>query len=242
MSGADDDPEKSADADSTSEEDSTAESDATPDDRPAPLSDLAKQLDDGSTPPETDSESAPSDTGDVARNSPMETPADTGRFGPDAPDTDGFDAQDSGEFDADTAEEAPLGNIAEEVQRRRERRERESEAESDLFEEMDVREVDSDELWDVIFGEEEREEAEGRAVGAGGEAEQIGTAPGADDRPEHRIPKAKYCQRCPYLSAPPMVACDHDGTDIVEVSDSEHFVVRGCPFADQQDPNLRTFE
>jgi hypothetical protein len=193
----------------------------------APLGDLAKQLDEGDPGADDPFEGAP-DTPESGR--PVDGRDDTGELST------------PGESDLAGDADAPLGDIAEEVQRRRQRRSEASTDEDDLFEEVDVGEVDSEELWDSILGEDEPEEAEGRAVGAGAEAERVGSAPGADDRPEHRLPKEKYCQRCPYLTAPPTVACGHDGTDIVEVPDSEHFVVRGCPFAEQEDPDLRQFE
>lgn len=125
---------------------------------------------------------------------------------------------------------APLDELARDVRQRRETRRDEG---SELFEEMTVDDVDSEAVWESLL-ETDDAEAEGPAVGAGAEAERVGSPPGADDRPESLLPTAEFCERCPHLSAPPEVACEREGTDIVEVENSEHFRVRGCPFAGRE--------
>lgn len=147
----------------------------------------------------------------------------------------------SGEPDEDLSE-APLDRIASDVRERRQRREREPEA--DLFEEMDVREIDGEQIWDELLSEEEEVEGASeseRAVGAGAEVTEVGTAPG-QQRQAHIVPKDEFCGRCPHLGDPPALTCEHDGTDIVEVTDADHFRVRGCPFADRDEDDLAEFD
>ncbi len=132
-------------------------------------------------------------------------------------------------------ESTPMEEIAADV---RERRQREQDTESDPFEEMAVEEeIDGELLWEDLLSEEEMSEAE-RAVGAGASATEVGP----DTREEHVVEKDQFCGRCPYLSEPPMLACEHDGTEIVEVTDSDHFRVRSCPFAARDDDRLAEFD
>lgn len=134
-------------------------------------------------------------------------------------------------------EEAPLERIAGDVRERRHRRE---EDESAPFEEMDVGAVDGEDVWEDLLSAEDVNEFE-RAVGAGASASEVETA-GLEDRTEHIVPKAHFCGRCPYLGHPPRLACENDGTEIVEVTDSEHFRVRGCPFTDRDESELSEFD
>jgi hypothetical protein len=143
------------------------------------------------------------------------------------------------EDDRETAslddETVPMERIAADV---RERRQREQDTESDPFEEMAVEEeIDGELLWEDLLSEEEMSEAE-RAVGAGASATEVGP----DTREEHVVEKDQFCGRCPYLTEPPMLACEHDGTEIVEVADSDHFRVRNCPFAARDDDQLAEFD
>jgi hypothetical protein len=138
-----------------------------------------------------------------------------------------------------TSEEgAPLEEMAGDVRKRRQRREQEPE--SDPFEEVDIGNVDGEAVWEELLTEEEMSEAE-RAVGAGVSATEVGSA-SAGERIEHIVPKDQFCSRCPYLGDPPGLACEHDGTEIVEVTDSERFRVRGCPFTGQEESDLADFE
>lgn len=132
---------------------------------------------------------------------------------------------------------APLDRIVGDVRERRQRRER---GQSDPFEEMDVEAVAGEGVWEDLLSEEDVGESE-CAVGAGASAVEAGTA-GLDDREEHVVPKAEFCGRCPHLGEPPELACENDGTEIIEVTDSEHFRVRGCPFAGQGEDDLTEFD
>ena len=105
------------------------------------------------------------------------------------------------------------------------------------FEQMSVGEIDEDALWSSLESGGET----GAGTGDPAEApvgvdprsgvESVET-PGSDVR-EHVVPKDTYCQSCPYLDDPPSLACTHEGTDIVEVVDSERFRVRDCPMVDE---------
>lgn len=57
--------------------------------------------------------------------------------------------------------------------------------------------------------------------------------PGADDeapaRDEVIVPKRRYCEGCQYFTEPPETACEHPGTDILELVDTDHFLVADCP-------------
>lgn len=138
-------------------------------------------------------------------------------------------------------EHAPLDELSREVRERREQRE--AEPDEELFEEVDVGEVDVESVWESLVSEPEEEgiQAEGKAIGAGADAEQVSEG-GPARPPEHVLPKAEFCERCPYLSDPPELACEHEGTEIVEVTDAEHFRVRGCPFAAEEEPSFEQIE
>lgn len=55
---------------------------------------------------------------------------------------------------------------------------------------------------------------------------------------EHVVDKRQYCQQCPHLADPPELDCTHEGTEIVEVTDAEHFRVRACPVIGEDGPNF----
>ncbi|WP_435062540.1 hypothetical protein [Halobaculum sp. EA56] len=165
--------------------------------------------------------------GDAAERDPEADPAAADPTG-EQPDGDLAAGGDEGD--------APLGDLAREVARRRRRADDEPDPDADLFEEVDVGDLDEDELWASLSGEG----SEAGAVAAGVAGADAATAAAStaadavdddvgDTRPEHVLDKREYCQRCPYLSAPPAVECGHEGTDIVELVDAGHFRVRGCP-------------
>jgi len=182
----------------------------------------------------------------------------TGRGADPAPEA-GEPARDAGRTAGESGEgavadpgddgDAPMADLAREVRERRQRRERDDS--TDLFESVDVGELDSEDVWeslastDADSAEEKREagsgsEAEARSastagtgVGVGATAERVS---GSGGRPEFVVPKSDYCEQCAYLSAPPDLECSYEGSTIVAVEDSERFRVRGCPFVDR-DPD-----
>jgi hypothetical protein len=174
----------------------------------------------------------------------------------------------------DAGEDAPLGDLADRVRRRRADREDDpfaaledagerdgddpdpatapgaepaETADEDPFESVAVDEIDTDELWASLESEGEgaaagagaddgSAAAEQPEVGSGGAAERVERDDPEARRVDHLVPKAAYCQRCRHLAAPPEVRCTHEGTEIVEVADADHFRVRGCPMVDEDGP------
>lgn len=101
---------------------------------------------------------------------------------------------------------------------------------SDLLSEMDRAEAESQQEpgvdWEDLADEEGFEQPR---TDSGAEA----VDPEAD---EHIVDKQEYCQRCEYLGEPPALRCTNEGTEIVEVVDSEHFRVRSCPMVSEDGP------
>jgi hypothetical protein len=114
--------------------------------------------------------------------------------------------------------EAPLSELAEDT-------ESSTAAErSELFEEVDVGDVDAEEVWDAVV----EEDAAPEELLDEGEAAQLGAVQtGAPD--EHVINKRQYCQSCEYFDEPPDVGCTHEGTRILEMPENDCFRVRDCP-------------
>lgn len=138
----------------------------------------------------------------------------------------GGDGSDGSDADGDAErtnpdQSTPFDDLAREVKARRQRRD--ADPDDDLFEHVDVDDVDDDDLWEVF------DETDGPALGSATVEEVAGAAAEHDARPEHVVNKREYCQQCPFFSAPPAVECGHDGTNIVAVVDAERFRVRGCP-------------
>jgi len=135
------------------------------------------------------------------------------------------DAAESGEVDPD----APLSELAAEASES-------SEAErSELFEEVDVGGVDSEAVWDAVV-----EEGNPPEEILGEPAEEPTTPEPTGVQDEHVIDKREYCQRCEFFTQPPTVACTNDGTQIVELVDSDSFRVRNCPKVQGDSDDLRS--
>lgn len=160
----------------------------------------------------------------------------TGADDSDVPEMDALSSDEPAEFESSPEDDAPLGEIAGDVRKRRQQRD--ADDDEDPFEEMDIGgELDGEEIWENLVSDESMSETE-RAVGAGVSVTEVG----AEDRDEYVIPKDQFCGRCPYLSDPPMLTCEHDGTEIIEVTNSENFRVRNCPFADRDEEELAELE
>jgi hypothetical protein len=148
-----------------------------------------------------------------------DTPTDGDGDGLSTPDPDGDDSA------------APLDDLAREVRSRRsasdsEATESDTDALDDPFEPVEVDEVDDEAVWESFAEGETEPEAQ---VGVGAEAER------ATEPDEHVVPKRSFCQRCPHFTAPPEMACTHEGTTIVEAVDTDRFLVRNCPVVDDDD-------
>lgn len=152
---------------------------------------------------------------------PSERPGDDG----DA--SEGGQTADTGDEPADTGDDrVPLSDLADRISERGDRAEGDAAERDELFEEVRVSELDDEDVWTSLVGDES---PDGDAVGTGAEAEPVeGSAGGVD----HVVPKAEFCQRCAYFGDPPTLECTHEGTAIVDVPDADHFRVRNCPMVD----------
>lgn len=84
--------------------------------------------------------------------------------------------------------------------------------ESDVFEQMDVGELDPDEVWASIA-----------------EAEEEGSVNEEKERIYAEVSKHSYCEQCEFFSDPPDVRCSHEGTEILEFLDQTTVRVVDCP-------------
>lgn len=112
--------------------------------------------------------------------------------------------------EGDRDRSGPLGDLADDLDRRRSEREP---VDDELFEEESTPEIDPETVWEQV----QRDEPE--AV----------DADDPDNRVERVIDTGSYCEQCEYFSAPPDVHCTHEGTEIVEMVDIDHFRVLDCP-------------
>lgn len=109
---------------------------------------------------------------------------------------------------------------------------------SELFEEVDVSDIDGEVVWDaVVEGEADPAELLGEEATV---EEEPAVEPG-EMADEHVVDKREYCQRCEYFSAPPNATCSNEGTEIVELVDSDHFRVQDCPKVAVDDDALSGF-
>ncbi|AFK20326.1 hypothetical protein E6P09_13535 [Haloferax mediterranei ATCC 33500] len=141
------------------------------------------------------------------------------------------DAERSDRADADEQpQSAPLSDLAGRVAERRGRSRVSNEPDdvAELFESVEVDELDDEDVWTALVeGGDETE-----SVGLGAEAEAVDDA---DGLPDHIVAKKEFCQRCEHFGAPPKLACTHEGTAIIEVVDSDHFRVRNCPIVEDDE-------
>lgn len=93
----------------------------------------------------------------------------------------------------------------------------------DLFEEMDVADVDADRVWESVLDDEDGASIDPSA----GETGETDDAVDADEG--QIVRKRDHCESCEFFTAPPEVACTDEDGEIVEVVDSERFRVRNCP-------------
>ncbi|WP_411966904.1 hypothetical protein [Haloferax sp. YSSS75] len=131
----------------------------------------------------------------------------------------------------DTADERgdqmPLSDLADRVAERRVRPSSDTEDGEELFEEMQVAELDSEAVWTALIEDDANVDEE---VGVGADAEPVEVT---DSFSDYVVPKAEFCQRCDHFGDPPTLSCTHEGTTIVEVVDGEHFRVRNCPMVEE---------
>lgn len=208
---------------STEADDAGHDSDAESEPDSVPLADVVDKID----------EDRPDD-GQIGEDRSDGDRPDGSRVGEDPTDETPTETPTEDEENVDPADDAPLSDLAREVDERRG-----SDSVDDVFEEMAPGEVDIEDVWATVFGDADETTGSGdedgdagavsQRVGVGAEAEYVGRAGVSDDREEHLVPKDKFCQQCPYIQAPPDLGCTYEGADIVEVVNAEMFRVRGCP-------------
>ncbi|WP_410766978.1 hypothetical protein [Haloferax sp. DFSO60] len=124
---------------------------------------------------------------------------------------------------------APLSDLAGRVADRKAQTQHGSTTDSvdEFFDSIEVEELDED-VWTALVegGKEEP------GVGDGAEATPVDED---ESGVEHVVPKESFCQRCEFFEAPPTFGCTHEGTNIIEAVDSDHFRVHNCPMADRDD-------
>lgn len=118
----------------------------------------------------------------------------------------------------------PLGDLTEEIEERRKRREGADDF-ADAFEDVSVESVDTDSVWEELSREDAEPTAEPVVESESGDE----TDADLGDRDVRVIDKRSFCQGCRYFSDPPSVACSHEGTEIIELVDADHFRVADCP-------------
>ena len=118
-------------------------------------------------------------------------------------DEDGDGVVEMDEPEIDTGSDDPFGDVGERPG---------DPFEDDVFEEMDVDELDPDEVWASIADAEER-------GSVGQQAERIYA----------EVSKHRFCEQCEFFSKPPDVACSHEGTEILEFLDQETVRLVDCP-------------
>lgn len=135
---------------------------------------------------------------------------------------------DEAEAEGAVDEDAPLSELAREAQES-------SEAErSELFEEVDVGDVDGEAIWEAVVEEGQPPE---ELLGEPGEPSAAEPTSQPD---EHVVDKREYCQRCEFFSEPPETACTNEGTEIIELVDNDSFRVRNCPKTGEDDEALQS--
>ena len=143
---------------------------------------------------------------------------DTDPFEEGVDDTDPFEegVDDAGPFEGDGTD--PFAEL-----------ETDSTVDPEVFERMEIDEIDDDDVWDALDADLDTELPPGPSAGAA----TIGEA-----ATDHIVDKRTYCQRCPYFADPPETACTHDGTAIVESIGFAEFRVRNCPMVADEGPQF----
>jgi len=185
------------------DEDRDDDGDAPSDDLPEePLADLAENVRERTSDDVTGGDTDPPSLDIDSDSAAPDTGADPSPIDPDAD-------RDPLALPGDTGREGPLGDLAAEVDRRR------GEADGadldDAFTSQDVADLDVDAVWEQV------------------ESGGVGDAEEPVETEERVVSKASFCQQCEFFSEPPSVGCGHDGTEILELVDTDHFRVRDCP-------------
>ncbi|MFB6197800.1 MAG: hypothetical protein ABEI52_05950, partial [Halobacteriaceae archaeon] len=109
-------------------------------------------------------------------------------------------------------EDAPMEDLARRVAERGDAPESGGE-----FEAVETAEIDTEDVWaDLEAGTSDEPITTGERV-EGAEAGDV------------RIIPKRTCHTCPYFGEPPDLHCNHEGTEIIEVVNSEEYKVSDCP-------------
>lgn len=197
-----------------------------PADEPEPTTGAAEHPDspDQRTPRDDDEPTEPTDT-----TPPQEGDQDGEAFvfGDDSDESTSVDSAvtDSAPADAtsEPADHAPFSSLADRVgAAARERADRDAAEEGDtdawdLFDRESVTELDAARLWERLEHDDQ--------------------APTTDvqNRTIREVSKRAYCENCEHFSDPPEVACTHEGTTILELTDLETFTVANCPVVAEEE-------
>jgi len=104
--------------------------------------------------------------------------------------------------------DAPLGDLAASI----EARETDTEPPEGVFSEEEVPEIDADVVWERLE-----------------EGDHEPRPPSGPEPVVRVVDTGEYCEQCPFFSEPPDVHCTHEGTEIRELVDMDHFRVVDCP-------------
>ena len=161
--------------------------------------------------------------GDLAADVRSRTGGDSAGSGPVGSDpSGGTSAGNPAGGDDRPPREGPLADVASEVDERRRR----TTGTDDPFESVKVGEIDGEKLWERLAEGDDRTVVTVPAEETDGEV--------SDSRDVRTIPKTT-CHGCPYFGEPPELTCTHEGTDILEMPDSEHFRVADCPMVVEEE-------
>lgn len=148
------------------------------------------------------------------------------------------DDADGGEDEApvDPDDAAPLSDLASEVDEGDL-----AETEQELFEQRSAPGIDREALWRQVADEETAERAiEEMDVEDDGPQVRHPDRGDSVDTGERVVAKNSYCHSCRFFSPPPDVHCSHEGTEILEAVDMDHFRVKDCPIV-QENEDLEEF-
>ncbi|ELZ26949.1 hypothetical protein C475_08441 [Halosimplex carlsbadense 2-9-1] len=177
-----------------------------------PAGDVATGSDDGGTgdadaspTPASADDSAASESTDAADPDPFEYMGDRGG---------GSEREDRGDERGD----GPLADVTVSD-------EDPFESSASAFERSGAEGIDPDEVWDRLTAEPDASEG----------ADAVGDRSDSDEDDDIvTVSKHGYCEGCEHFSAPPDVACGHEGTDILEFVGVDSVRVSNCPVVDER--------
>ena len=115
--------------------------------------------------------------------------------------------------------EAPLADLVERVDARREREALEDT--EGLFEQRPYEELSGESVWTAA------EEPPGPDVEAGGEVLEASGRTAV-------VEKRNFCERCPHFAEPPRASCTNPGTEITAFVDKDHVRLKDCPVVEDR--------